>query len=184
MRRGGPMGWGIHGERIRRASSPLEPLNPVGTRSTASPSKATWRNSSAAAGCPVNASGRRQDGRTHQPRYHDRVRTRLRANNLRCLLALEARFDSFGVRCGPHEAGKSSVFDAPGLSRNRATGDRYLGGEGERDLQCLEFTHGQKGSAQPSTIQPYLCNCLGTTRGTRVVVAGSATTSRPTLSSH
>ena len=37
--------------------------------------------------------------------------TRLYANNFRCLVAFEAKFDSFGVLCGPNGAGKSSVID-------------------------------------------------------------------------
>lgn len=67
--------------------------------------------------------------------------TRLYANNFRCLVAFEAEFDSFGVLCGPNGAGKSSVFDALRLIRNLATGDCFLGGEGERDLARLEFTN-------------------------------------------
>ena len=58
--------------------------------------------------------------------------TRLYANNFRCLVAFKAEFDSFGVLCGPNGAGKSSAFDALRLIRNLATGDGYLGGEGER----------------------------------------------------
>lgn len=81
--------------------------------------------------------------------------TRLYANNFRCLVAFKAEFDSFGVLCGPNGAGKSSVFDALRLIRNLATGDGYLGGEGERDIARLEFTNWQKGSAQESTIQEF-----------------------------
>lgn len=66
--------------------------------------------------------------------------TRLYANNFRCLVAFEAKFDSFGVLCGPNGAGKSSVFDALLLLRNLATGDGVLGGEGEQDVPLLEFT--------------------------------------------
>src|SRR5713101_26526 len=67
--------------------------------------------------------------------------TRLYANNFRCLLAFKAEFDSFGVLCGPNGAGKSSVFDALKLIRNLATGDCFLGGEGERDIAHLEFSN-------------------------------------------
>ena len=81
--------------------------------------------------------------------------TRLYANNFRCLVAFKAKFDSFGVLCGPNGAGKSSVFDALGLIRNLATGDCYLGGEGERDVRQLEFTNWLKGSSQESTIQEF-----------------------------
>ena len=66
--------------------------------------------------------------------------TRLYANNFRCLVAFEAQFDSFGVLCGPNGAGKSSVIDVLKLLRDRATGDAYLGGEGEKDVRELEFT--------------------------------------------
>jgi ABC-type cobalamin/Fe3+-siderophores transport system ATPase subunit len=67
--------------------------------------------------------------------------TRLYANNFRCLVAFETRFDSFGVLCGPNGAGKSSVFDALELVRNLATGDCFLGGDGPRDILELEFTN-------------------------------------------
>ena len=66
--------------------------------------------------------------------------TRLYANNFRCLVAFEAKFDSFGVLCGPNGAGKSSVFDALRLLRNLGTGDALLGGTGEQDISRLEFT--------------------------------------------
>jgi hypothetical protein len=66
--------------------------------------------------------------------------TRLYANNFRCLVAFEAKFDSFGVLCGPNGAGKSSVFDALLLLRNLGTGDGLLGGEGQHDMPRLEFT--------------------------------------------
>ncbi len=66
--------------------------------------------------------------------------TRLYANNFRCLVAFEAQFDSFGVLCGPNGAGKSSVIDVLKLLRDLATGDAYLGGEGEKDIRELEFT--------------------------------------------
>lgn len=66
--------------------------------------------------------------------------TRLYANNFRCLVACEVRFDSFGLLCGPNGSGKSSVFDAIGMLRNLATGESLLGGAGERDIPTLEFT--------------------------------------------
>ncbi len=66
--------------------------------------------------------------------------TRLYANNYRCLVAFEAKLDSFGVLCGPNGAGKSSVFDALDLLRNLGTGNGVLGGTGERDVPQLEFT--------------------------------------------
>ena len=66
--------------------------------------------------------------------------TRLYANNFRCLVAFEARFDSFGVLCGPNGAGKSSVIDVLKLLRDLATGDAVLGGEGEKDIRHLDFT--------------------------------------------
>ena len=81
--------------------------------------------------------------------------TRLYTNNFRCLVGFMAEFCSFGVLCGPNGAGKSSVFDALRLIRNLATGDGYLGGEGERDVSRLEFTNWHKGSAQESTIQEF-----------------------------
>ncbi len=66
--------------------------------------------------------------------------TRLYANNVRCLVAFDTMFDSFGVLCGPNGAGKSSVFDALRLLRNLGTGDALLGGTGEQDVPVLEFT--------------------------------------------
>lgn len=81
--------------------------------------------------------------------------TRLYANNFRCLVAFKADFDSFGVLCGPNGAGKSSVFDALRLIRTVATGDGYLGGDGERDIRHLEFTNWQKGTTQESKIQEF-----------------------------
>lgn len=74
--------------------------------------------------------------------------TRLYANNFRCLVAFETKFDSFGVLCGPNGAGKSSVFDVLSLIRNLATGITYLGGEGERDVRSLEFTNWLHGTIQ------------------------------------
>jgi len=74
--------------------------------------------------------------------------TRLYANNVRCLVAFKAEFDSFGVVCGPNGAGKSSVFDVLRLIRNLATGDAYLGGETDRDISRLEFTNFQKSTVQ------------------------------------
>lgn len=70
--------------------------------------------------------------------------TRFHANNFRCLVNFEAKFDSLGVLCGHNGAGKSSVFDALELLRNLGTGDGVLGGKGERDVQSLEFTNWQK----------------------------------------
>jgi energy-coupling factor transporter ATP-binding protein EcfA2 len=69
------------------------------------------------------------------------VITRLYANNFRCLVAFETQFESFGVICGPNGAGKSSVFDVFKLIRDLASGDSYLGGDGERDIKRLEFTN-------------------------------------------
>lgn len=74
--------------------------------------------------------------------------TRLYANNFRCLVAFDAGFDAFGVLCGPNGAGKSSVFDALSLIRNLATGDGFLGGEGERDVPHLEFTKWLRNTTQ------------------------------------
>jgi predicted ATPase len=67
--------------------------------------------------------------------------TRLYANNFRCLVAFEAKFDSFGVLCGPNGAGKSSVFDVLKMIRDLATSEAVLGGEGPNDIRELEFTH-------------------------------------------
>ncbi len=66
--------------------------------------------------------------------------TRLYANNFRCLVAFEARFDSFCLLCGPNGSGKSSVFDAINLLRDLATGESVLGGAGDRDIPSLELT--------------------------------------------
>ena len=66
--------------------------------------------------------------------------TRLYANNFRCLVAFEVKFDPFAVLCGANGAGKSSVFDALRLLRNLGTGDALLGGSGENDVTRLEFT--------------------------------------------
>ena len=63
--------------------------------------------------------------------------TRLYADNFRCLVAFDTRFDSFGVLCGPNGAGKSSVFDALELIRNLATGISYLGIEDEPNIPAL-----------------------------------------------
>ena len=82
------------------------------------------------------------------PQYHRAVITRLYANNFRCLVAFRAEIGSFGVLCGPNGAGKSSVFDALNLIRNLATGDGFLGGEGERDVPRLELTKGQESTMQ------------------------------------
>lgn len=67
--------------------------------------------------------------------------TRLYANNFRCLVAFEAKFESFGLLCGPNGSGKSSVFDALRLIRSLATGEAALGGEGIKDVPKLEFTN-------------------------------------------
>src|ERR1019366_4125787 len=67
--------------------------------------------------------------------------TRLYANNFRCLVAFEAKFDSFGVLCGPNGAGKSSVFDALLIIKNLASGDSTVGGDGLIDVAKLEFTN-------------------------------------------
>ncbi len=67
--------------------------------------------------------------------------TRLYANNFRCLVAFDTKFDSFGVLCGPNGAGKSSVFDAVRLIRNLGTGAGLLGGDGDQDVSHLEFTN-------------------------------------------
>jgi predicted ATPase len=67
--------------------------------------------------------------------------TRLYANNLRCLVAFDTQFDSFGVLCGLNGAGKSSIFDALELIRNLATGVAYLGIEDEPNIPALEFTN-------------------------------------------
>lgn len=66
--------------------------------------------------------------------------TRLYANNFRCLVAFEAKLGSFGVLCGPNGSGKSSVIEALKLLRDLATGDAYLGGDGDKDVRQLEFT--------------------------------------------
>lgn len=66
--------------------------------------------------------------------------TRLYANNFRCLVAFEAKFDSFGVLCGPNGAGKSSVFDVLKMIRDLATSEAVLGGDGPNDIRELEFT--------------------------------------------
>jgi hypothetical protein len=76
------------------------------------------------------------------------VITRLYANNFRCLVAFETLFESFGVICGPNGAGKSSVFDVLKLIQDLATGDSYLGGEGERDIKRLEFTNWLESTTQ------------------------------------
>jgi predicted ATPase len=74
--------------------------------------------------------------------------TRLYANNFRCLVAFDTKFDSFGVLCGPNGAGKSSVFDALDLIRNLATGTAYLGSEGEPNVPALEFTNWLESTVQ------------------------------------
>ena len=74
--------------------------------------------------------------------------TRLYANNFRCLVAFEAKFDSFGVLCGPNGAGKSSVFDALKLIRDLGTSEAVLGGDGPNDIKGLEFTNWLDSSVQ------------------------------------
>ena len=74
--------------------------------------------------------------------------TRLYANNFRCLEAFDAQFGSFGVLCGPNDAGKSSVFDVLKMIRDLGTGDGYLGGEGERDIAQLEFANWRNSTTQ------------------------------------
>jgi len=81
--------------------------------------------------------------------------TRLYANNFRCLVAFEAKFESFGVFCGPNGAGKSSVFDALRLLRNLSTGDAVLGGTGEMDVPRLEFTRWTEDTNISSPIQEF-----------------------------
>src|SRR6187399_2072910 len=81
--------------------------------------------------------------------------TRLYANNFRCLIAFEAKFDSFGVLCGPNGAGKSSVFDAIRLLRNLGTGDGVLGGTGEMDVPYLEFTRWTDQTNVASAVQEF-----------------------------
>ncbi len=74
--------------------------------------------------------------------------TGLYANNFRCLVEFETKFDSFGVLCGPNGSGKSSVFDVLQLIRSLATGDRMLGGDGPSDVHHLEFCHWLKSTTQ------------------------------------
>ncbi|MDR3692419.1 MAG: ATP-binding protein [Fimbriimonas sp.] len=74
--------------------------------------------------------------------------TRLYANNFRCLVAFEAKFESFGVLCGPNGAGKSSVFDALKLLKDLASGDATLGGDRDIDVPKLEFTSWLDSSAK------------------------------------
>jgi len=74
--------------------------------------------------------------------------TRLYANNFRCLVAFEMKFDSFQVLCGPNGAGKSSVIDALQLIRNIGSGDGILEGDGERDVRQLDFTSWQEATVQ------------------------------------
>ncbi len=67
--------------------------------------------------------------------------TRLYANNFRCLVAFEAKFDSFGVLCGPNGAGKSSVFDVLKMIRDLATFEAVLGGDWPKDIREFDFTN-------------------------------------------
>ena len=52
--------------------------------------------------------------------------TRLYVNNFRCLVAFEAKFDSFCVLCGQNGAGKSSVFDALAVLRDLASANKTV----------------------------------------------------------
>lgn len=63
------------------------------------------------------------------------------------------KFDSFQVLCGPNGAGKSSVFDALRLIRNLGSGDGILGGEGEEDVEQLDFTKWQDSTVQEFEIE-------------------------------
>jgi len=74
--------------------------------------------------------------------------TRLYANNFRCLVAFESKFESFGVLCGPNGSGKSSVFDVLKLIRDLGTGKAILGGDGPDDIKQLEFTSWLKSTTQ------------------------------------
>ena len=74
--------------------------------------------------------------------------TRLYANNYRCLVAFEVKFDSFGVFCGHNGVGKSSVFDALKLICDLGAGKSILGGDGENDIKQLEFTNWLDSSIQ------------------------------------
>jgi energy-coupling factor transporter ATP-binding protein EcfA2 len=82
--------------------------------------------------------------------------TRLYANNFRCLVAFEAKFDSFGVLCGPNGSGKSSVFDALRLIRNLATGDGILGGDRDHDVPQLEFTNWLNSDVQEFELEVFI----------------------------
>ncbi|HQU19268.1 MAG TPA: AAA family ATPase [Fimbriimonadaceae bacterium] len=64
--------------------------------------------------------------------------TRLYANNFRCLVGFETKFDSFAVLCGPNGAGKSSVFDVLRLIKDLATGETTLESP---EFAALEFTN-------------------------------------------
>lgn len=66
--------------------------------------------------------------------------TRLYVNNFRCLVTFEAKFDSFGMLCGPNGGGKSSLFDALDMLRKLGSGEGLLGGTGDQDVPKLEFT--------------------------------------------
>lgn len=74
--------------------------------------------------------------------------TRLYANNFRCLVAFEAKFNSFGVLCGPNGAGKSSVFDVLQLIRDLGTSEASLGGDASKDIRQLDFTSWLKSRTQ------------------------------------
>ncbi len=73
---------------------------------------------------------------------------RIYANNFRCLVAFEAKFDSFGVLCGPNGSGKSSVFDVLKIIRDLGTSTAVLGGEGQNDIRELEFTNWLDGKVE------------------------------------
>ncbi len=67
--------------------------------------------------------------------------TRIYANNFRCLIAFEIKFDSFCVLCGANGSGKTSIFDVVSMLRDLAMGEAQLGGEGPRDIKDLELTN-------------------------------------------
>jgi predicted ATPase len=78
-------------------------------------------------------------------RYPRFVISRLYANNFRCLVAFETRFDSFGLLCGPNGAGKSSVFDVLRLIKDLGSGETTLESD---EFRKLEFTSWLDSSVQ------------------------------------